>query len=577
MDIYSKIIDELKSGNNELDRLKINLCKECNLKRIPTNIEILMHAKEKDFAKIKNQLITKQSRTISGVTPVAVMTKPFPCPHGKCIMCPGGVNSFYGDVPQSYTGHEPATMRAMRANYDPYIQIFNRLEQYILLGHNIDKIELIIMGGTFPAMPKEYQEQFVADCFKALNDFSKLFFNKNNKQANKTELNLAKFKKFFELPHAFNEKLTAKIIDKIKKVKKSKAKLNEKISKSRKASKMKKIDLEHEQKKNETSKVRCIGLTIETRPDWGLLKQGNEMLRLGATRVELGVQTIYDDVLKAISRGHTIKQTIESIKILKDLGFKLNFHMMIGLPGSDKEKDIHSIKELFENENFQPDMLKIYPCMVSKGTKLSEMMKNKQYKPLTTQEAAERIAEAKRFVKKYCRIMRVQRDIPPKFMEAGPSMTNLRQLVHEIAKKKGIKCECIRCRELGRNISDENITYSTTKYDASDGKELFISADAKNAIVGFVRMRYPSQSLRKEITNKSALIRELHVYGSAVPIGEKGLIQHKGIGKKLMEFAEKQAKKDKKNKIIIISGIGVREYYKKLGYKLEGPYMIKLI
>ncbi|MBN2421187.1 tRNA uridine(34) 5-carboxymethylaminomethyl modification radical SAM/GNAT enzyme Elp3 [Candidatus Woesearchaeota archaeon] len=552
MDFYSEIISEIKKGKaREIHSLKANLSKKYKIK-MPTNIEILMHADEKDIPKLKI-LSGKETRTQSGVVPVAVMTKPSRCPHGKCIMCPGGIKSYFGNVPQSYTGHEPATMRAIRAKFDSYIQIFNRLEQYVLLGHPIDKIELIIMGGTFPAEKKKYQEEFVVGCFKAMNDFSELFFNSN-------ELNLTKFKEFFELPrNAQDNERYSKIQAKIAKFKG-------------------KLNLEKEKTRNEIAKARCIGMTIETRPDWGFAKQGNEMLKWGCTRVELGVQTIYDDILKKIKRGHTIKDTIKSIKELKDLGFKLNFHFMIGLPGMSKQKDIFAMKELFENPNYRPDMLKIYPCMVSKGTVLYNQMKKGKYEPITTQEAAEIISEGKRFVEKYCRIMRIQRDIPPKFMEAGVDRSNLRQYVDELLKKKGIKCKCIRCREHGLLTGKEKVIYHLQKYESSNGKEFFFSADTKqDAILGFARMRYPSSFLRKEITKDSALIREIHVYGNVVPIGEKGDVQHKGIGKQLMELAEKQAEKDGKNKIVVISGVGAREYYRKIGYRPEGPYMVKKI
>ncbi len=552
---FDRVINELKSGKVKkagLDLYKTKLSKELKIRRIPTNIEILTHATKEDMVELKKYLATKKTRTISGVTPVAVMTEPSFCPHGKCTMCPGGPGSPFGDVPMSYTGHEPATMRGMRAGYDSYIQIFNRLEQYVLLGHPIDKIELIIMGGTFPATSKEYQERFVIGCFKAMNDFSDLFFNENI-------IDIEKFKEFFELPRNVQDEARSKSIQ------------NKIIALKTEST------LEKEQKRNETAKVRCIGMTIETKPDWGLLKQGNEMLRLGCTRVELGVQTLHDDVLTKIHRGHSLQDTKDSIRILRNLGFKLNFHFMLGLPLMDRERDINALKELFESPDYQPDMLKIYPCMVSKGTVLYNQMQRGEFKPITTEEAADRIAEGKRFVQKYCRIMRVQRDIPPKFMEAGVDKSNLRQYVTEMTEKRKIQCQCIRCREIGRHDPDENIHFNTKKYDASGGTEFFISADTEkqDAIVGFVRLRYPSEFLRPEITKDSALIRELHVYGSTVPVGEEGIIQHKGVGKKLMELAEAQAKKDGKKKMVVISGVGVREYYKKIGYAIEGPYMVK--
>jgi elongator complex protein 3 len=552
---FDKITEAIKSGavkKQDLERFKTKLAKECSIIRIPTNIEILMRARREDVPLMKKQLSIKATRTLSGVSPVAVMTAPSFCPHGKCTMCPGGPGSFFGDVPMSYTGHEPATMRGIRAGFDSYVQVFNRLEQYALLGHSFDKVELIIMGGTFPATSKEYQEEFVIGCFKAMNDFSELFFEDGN-------LKIEKFKEFFELPRNVDDhERNVRIKNKICALKTEST-------------------LEKEHKRNETAKVRCIGMTIETKPDWGFLKHGNEMLRLGCTRVELGVQTLYDDVLKKINRGHTLQDTKDSIKQLKDLGFKLNFHFMLGLPLMTRGKDIAAMKELFENPAYRPDMLKIYPCMVSQGTVLFNQMKRGEFKPITTEEAADRIVEGKRFVQKYCRIMRVQRDIPPKFMEAGVDRSNLRQYVSELSKERKIICQCIRCREIGRHSAGDEIIYNTAKYDASEGTEFFISADTKkeDAIVGFARMRYPSESLRPEITKDSALIRELHVYGSAVPVGEEGIVQHKGVGKKLMELAEKQAKKDGKDKIVVISGVGVREYYRKLGYELEGPYMVK--
>ncbi|MDO8740861.1 MAG: tRNA uridine(34) 5-carboxymethylaminomethyl modification radical SAM/GNAT enzyme Elp3 [Candidatus Woesearchaeota archaeon] len=563
---FKEIIETIKKqkiSKNRLNNVKIKLSKQHQMKVIPTDIQILMHASKADLPKIKKYLQTKPTRTISGVAVCAIMTKPFKCPHGKCIYCPGGIKSYFGTVPQSYTGKEPATLRAMRNNYDPYLQVFNRLEQYIVLGHFPGKIELIIMGGTFPSFPKKYQENFIKYAFKAMNDFSDLFFEKNK------EFNILKFKDFFELPAEVKDKERTKRIQKKLSVMKNK---------------IKSIALEKEQKRNENSNIKCVGLTMETRPDYGRLKQGNEMLRLGATRVELGVQTVYDDVLKKIERGHTIKDAIESTRILKDLGFKINYHVMPGLPGVSYKKDLEALKELFENQDFRPDMLKIYPCMVLKGTKLYGMYKKKEYKPLTTEKAAHLIAEFKKCVPSYARIMRIQRDIPTYATEAGVDKTNLRQYVEKIMKDKKIKCNCIRCREAGNYLKGKNIKkimksieIKSIYYEASKGTEFFISAeDFKNKILfGFCRLRFPSQFLRKEITEDSALIRELHVYGEAAAIGKKGAIQHRGLGKELLKTAEEIAKTYYKNRIVVISGIGARNYYRRLGYKKEGLYMVK--
>jgi elongator complex protein 3 len=284
-------------------------------------------------------------------------------------------------------------------------------------------------------------------------------------------------------------------------------------------------------------------------------------------------------VLKNIERGHNVAASIASIRELKDLGFKLNFHYMIGLPGSSPALDVAGLKMLFSNPDFRPDMLKIYPCMVMKGTKLYDAWKEGNYPPLTTAQAAEIICELKRFIPKYARIMRIQRDIPTKHTEAGVDRTNLRQYVDELCKARGIRCRCIRCREVGRAKKIEAVEITVMKYDASKGTEFFIAAeDVKNdVIVGFARLRFPSKHLRKEITMDSALIRELHIYGDTAAVGEKSedKSQHRGYGRQLIETAENIARQHCKDKIIVISGIGVREYYHKLGYKREGPYMVK--
>jgi len=303
------------------------------------------------------------------------------------------------------------------------------------------------------------------------------------------------------------------------------------------------------------------------------------MLRLGCTRVELGVQTVFDDILKKIKRGHTTKDSVEATAILKDLGFKVSYHIMPGLPGVNKKQDLFAFSMLFADQDFMPDMLKIYPCMVLKGTRLYNLWKKGKYKPLTAKKAAELIVEFKRIVPKWVRISRVQRDIPTFMTEAGVEMTNLRQHIEKLMKKERIKCNCIRCREPKQKKVSNKIEILTRHYEASDGSEFFISAEdiKNNLILGFCRLRFPNRFLRKEINEDTALVRELHVYGEAAAIGQKGAIQHKGIGKTLLKAAEETAKMYYKNRIVIISGIGAREYYRKLGYKREGPYMVKFV
>jgi len=553
--IYRELIQEIKKNdlsNRQIDRLKLDLCLKYKISKPPTNFDILMNSTEKDLQLLRNKILTKPVRTASGVSPVAIMTAPFACPHGKCTFCPGGPNSYYGTVPQSYTGHEPTTMRAIRNQYDGYLQVFNRLEQYMVLGHNCDKVELIVMGGTFPAMPNEYQNEFIRGAFKAMNDFSDLFYQGDS-------FNFHKFKEFFYLPGKVGDK------ERTEKIQKKLAELKNQAT----------TTLEKEQIRNETAKVRCIALCIETKPDWGFQEHGNRMLTQGCTRAEVGVQSIYDDVLKKINRGHTDEDTKKSFQILRDLGFKISAHYMPGLPLTDEKRDLAGFKEFFSNQDYRPDMLKIYPTMVAPGTALFYEWKQGKFTPLTAEEAAQLIVKMKNHIPRYCRVQRIQRDVPTKMWASGVEFTNLRQYIHEKYKPK---CQCIRCREpMGREVDFKSVKIDIHNYKASNGDEYFISVnDTKNdIIIGFVRLRFPYQILRKEITDSSALIRELHVYGTATPVGESGNIQHRGFGKQLLDKAEEIAKANGKNKIVIISGVGAREYYRKLNYKKEGPYMVK--
>ncbi len=554
MDALQELAEQIHGVNDQqsLNALKHDIALKHHLPVIPSNIQILLSLPEEKVAQYKDILLTKPTRTISGVSPVAIMTRPSKCPHGKCTFCPGGLNSPWGDVPQSYTGHEPATMRGIRNNYDSYLQVFNRLQQYILLGQSFDKIEIIVMGGTFPAEDKEYQEEFMYGTFKAMNDFGELF------SAHDT-FDFERFKKFFELPGEMRDK-------------EREQRVQEKI----RALKFRtETTLEEEQKRNETARVRCVALCIETKPDWGFLEHGNEMLRQGCTRVELGIQSVYDDVLLHVHRGHDSSDSVRSIQVLRDLGFKINLHYMPGLPLTDRERDLAGMKQLFSDSGYRPDMIKMYPCMVAPGTALYYQWKQGEFTPISTEEAALRITEWKKSVPEYCRIQRVQRDVPTKYWEAGVDRTNLRQYTHE---NFPVQCRCIRCREpKGKKVDWTAVEIAVQEYDASGGKEFFIAAeDRKNdALIGFCRLRFPKEFLRNEITPDSALIRELHVYGTATAIGEEGAIQHKGWGKRLMERAEEIARQQGKGKMVVISGVGAREYYRKLGYGQEGPYMVK--
>lgn len=510
--LIESILKEKITSLQKLDYKKRMLSKEFNHPRMLKNSEILHHAKKNEIRKV-SILIKKPVRSISGISIVAVMTKPASCP-GKCIYCPQGENA-----PKSYTGLEPAARRAIMFDYDPYKQAENRIRQLKAIGHSIDKIELIIMGGTFLSCTEEYKEWFVKRCFDAL-----------NKKDSET--------------------------------------------------------LIEAQKINETAKSRCVGLTIETRPDYCTQSHIDEMLKLGATRVELGVQTLSNDIYKKVNRGHTIKDVIDVTRALKDSAFKVVYHMMPGLFQTE-EKDLKMFDRLFENPNLRPDMLKIYPVLVIKGTQLHDMYKRGNYNPLTNETAKVLIAKMMQKVPPYVRIMRCQRDIPMEKIVAGPTAGNLREMAENLMEKEGIECKCIRCHEAGhlyykKGIIPKKVELNTGTYDASHGTEHFITLEDKKqkTTIGFLRLRIPSEnSKRPEIDNNTVLIRELKVFGTSLELIDtnRDSFQHKGTGKQLMAEAENIAKKTGANKILVISAIGTREYYRKLGYSNDGPYLSKKI
>ncbi|KAA0003753.1 MAG: tRNA uridine(34) 5-carboxymethylaminomethyl modification radical SAM/GNAT enzyme Elp3 [Thermoplasmata archaeon] len=514
--IAKEILQGIKDGQivskEDVHEFKKYLGKKYRLSRIPTNAEILAHIGKQD-AKVVKLLRKKPIRTISGVAVVAVMSSPYPCPHGRCLPCPGGPPF----SSQSYTGKEPAAMRAIMYGYDPFLQTKKRIEQLHAIGHSVDKVEMIVMGGTFTSRDFWYQEWFVKRCYDAL----------NGEESN---------------------------------------------------------SLQEAMQKNEKAKHRCIGLTIETRPDWCRLNHIDRMLSFGTTRVELGVQILDDCILYAIERGHTVSDIVDATRICKDAGLKVCYHIMPGLPHSTIKNDIDSFRAIFKDERFKPDMIKIYPTLVVKPSLLHEKWKKGKYAPLSTEKAIDIIAEMKRYVPPWVRIQRIERDIPAPLIEEGIKKSNLRQLVLKKMKENGWDCKCIRCREVGHRsykdkIFPEKIELVRREYKASGGKEIFLSIeDRKNDIlIGYCRLRFPFAPHRYEISKKDAIIRELKVSGVSLPLKREPdeEWQHRGFGKKLISEAEKIAKKNGCKKLLILSGIGVKEYYRSLGYKNDGIYVSK--
>jgi len=511
----AKEIAENARSKEEVLRIKRLFARRHGLSTIPSDAEILRAAKGTElYGKLREILRVKPVRTISGVAVVAVMTSPAPCPHGKCLPCPGGVEK---NTPQSYVGLEPAAMRGRQHGYDAFKQVTARLRELESIGHDVSKVEIIVMGGTFPARDADYKEKFMLGIFNALNSF-----NSNTKPEN---------------------------------------------------------DLERAKRKNERAKARCVGITFETRPDYAREEHIREMLRFGGTKVELGVQSLYDDVLERIKRGHGVKEVAEATRLLRDSAFKVGYHIMPGLPGSSFERDLRMFRELFENDSFKPDYLKIYPTLVVEGTELYEMWKRGEYEPYTTEEVVELIVMAKRRFPEWVRVQRIQRDIPVK-AAIGLDKGNIRQLVHRRLKEMGYSCRCIRCREVGhKGVRPEEYSKAelvVREYVASEGREFFISFEIPeyDALVGFVRLRFPKEPFI-EVLRDAALIRELHVYGRAVPIGQSSdAFQHRGFGERLLKEAEEIAKEEY-DRIAVISGVGVRDYYRKLGYRLRQGYMVK--
>jgi len=521
-EIIKRLMQISKPTTQQLNQIKIQTAEKYRLSQIPSNSQLIQVLKPKEKTKLLPILKRKTTRTTSGVTIIATMTKPYPCPQTKpCAYCPGGPP--YG-TPQSYTGHEPAAMRGIQNKFNPYSQVINRINQLAAIGHNVDKIELIIMGGTFPATPPSYQEHFIKRCLDAI-------------------------------------------------------------------TKQKSHSLEQAKQNAERSRMRNAGITVETRPDWAKKGHVDHMLSMGVTRVELGVQNIHDDIYKLVGRKHTVQDVIEATRTLKDAGLKVAYHLMPGLPGSNLQLDLRAFQAIFSNVDFKPDMVKIYPCLVLKGTEAYEWWRRGEYEPYTTEEATRLILQVKKVVPPWVRIMRVQRDIPARLIEAGVNRSNLREIVLQKMREQNVRCRCIRCREVShRWIMDKvgpepaNIRILNMKERASGGGEIFISAEdpVNDVLIGYLRLRIPSERAhRPEISSKQcSIVRELHVYGPLVPVGKRlgKAWQHKGYGSTLLFEAERVSVEDyDRRKVVVMSALGTKQYYRRFGYDYDGPYMSKTV
>ena len=526
-DIITELANAHDAGKDvNLNKLKTRLASVHSLETSPRLVDIIAAVPPQHKKTLVPKLKAKPVRTASGIAVVAVMCKPHRCPHismtgNICVYCPGGPDSDFEYSTQSYTGYEPTSMRAIRARYNPYLQTKHRVDQLKQLGHNVDKVEFIVMGGTFMSLPEDYKDFFIRNLHDALSGHS--------------SNNVAEAVKY-----------------------------------------------------SEKSLTKCIGITIETRPDYCLKRHLSDMLLYGCTRLEIGVQSVYEDVARDTNRGHTVRAVCESFTQAKDAGFKVVSHMMPDLPNVGRERDIEQFIEFFENPAFRADGLKIYPTLVIRGTGLYELWKTGRYKSYPPDVLVDLVARILALVPPWTRVYRVQRDIPMPLVSSGVEHGNLRELALARMKDLGSKCRDVRTREVGiqeihNKVKPNQVELIRRDYFANEGWETFLSYEdpEQDILVGLLRLRKPSEEVfRPELKNGVSVVRELHVYGSVVPVAgrDPSKFQHQGFGTLLMEEAEKIARDEHgARKLSVISGVGTRNYYRKLGYELDGPYMSKML
>jgi elongator complex protein 3 len=532
--VIKKLLKIKAKNKSELEKAKKEIAQELKI-NILSNFEILkwyqdLLRKKKIKRKkwLEKILKKKPIRSLSGIVNVSVLTKPFPCP-GTCIFCPTEKG-----FPKSYLGGEPAAERAKKLDFDPFLQVKKRINDLKIAGHPSDKIELRIIGGTFSFYEKKYQAWFFKECFRGAN-------NEKRKIQELERLNLR---------------------DLIR-------------------------ELKNAQKRNEKAKNRIVGISVETRPDFITEKEVNWLRILGVTLVELGIQSVFNEILRKNKTKFSIENIVLATKLLKDAGFKVLYHLMPNLYGANFEKDLKTFEIVFSNENFKPDWLKIYPTVVTRESQLYKIWKNGKYKPYSEKELIKLLFMIKKALPYWVRVTRVFRDIPAPKIVAGCKISNLREVVKKEMEKRGFLCRCIRCREVREKYDPkEKIYLFREDYDASGGKEIFLSFENKERtkLFSYLRLRIPSQIFEGKkhfitVLENSAIIREIQTFGETLQISEKKVApQHRGLGKKLIKEAEKIAKNEfNLKKIAAISGVGAREYWRKFGYKLKETYMIKTI
>lgn len=506
----------------------------------------------------------KPVRTLSGVTPVTVLTKPFPCP-GTCIFCPNDIR-----MPKSYLSQEPGAQRAENNFFDPYLQTYNRLEAYRNMGHHTDKIEMIVLGGTWSFYPREYRIWFITRIFEALNDFGDGI---DQSSTIKPSIDLSK------APHLepytsgsqviYNPTVTKTYLDQ----EQAKAQRNPEAASWE--------ELKAQQSRNIGSATRCVGLTLETRPDYISEDEVVFLRSLGATKTQIGLQSLQDKVLEMNKRGHDVAASRRAMRLLRQAGFKIHAHWMPNLYGSSPEADKKDFDVLYNDPDFKPDELKLYPCSLIEGTELMDVHARGDWQPYDHETLLDVVSYCLTHAPEYTRLTRVVRDIPSQDIVSGNKFTNFRQMAEAHCKELGLPLHDIRSREIRRTtIATEALTLETTHYATSVAQEVFMQwKTSKNQIAAFVRLSLPTAKPFIEELAGSAIIRELHVYGQSLMLGAKhaAASQHMGLGKKLLEAAEYQALAAGFKEIAVISAIGTIPYYERAGYTRGQLYQHKLL
>ena len=535
---------------------------------------------------VVERLRMKPVRSSSGVTPVTVLTKPFPCP-GECIFCPNDVR-----MPKSYLADEPGAQRAGQNAFDPYLQTMSRLRAYQNTGHPTGKIELIVLGGTWSFYPEAYQIWFIRRLFDALNDFGAgvdrtaevwaaleagSHFHPAQPAPAETVHGLA-----VGGSHTYNHAVQTIYRDENQRSQALAAQLEAGQHVRSPLDEYATWDeLAAVQRANEDAASRCVGLVVETRPDHIDEDEVRRIRRLGCTKVQIGFQSLNDDVLRLNRRGHTVAATRRAVKLLRQAGFKIHAHWMPNLYGSSPQEDVADYTRLFADPDFRPDELKIYPCSLIESAELMKFYQAGQWRPYTGAELLEVLTACFLMTPEYCRLTRVIRDIPGTDIVAGSKETNFRQRVEAELTRRGQPSADIRAREVRfRAVAAETLALDELRYDTSAGREVFLQfIDSGRAIAGFLRLALPDPSLpplMPDLTG-AAIIREVHVYGQAVELGasEQGRAQHQGLGTRLLERAAELAAAEGYSRLAVISAVGTRTYYRQRGFADGEWYQVR--